>query len=190
MKICLASTSPRRRRLLEQLGVEFETVAIAIDECWDPQEPVSSYARRMALEKARAAKSKLAQSRPILAADTSVILDGDILGKALNEQDAVMMLRRLSGRTHKVYTAVALLGDRERTRLHLSRVSFCRLSEADIKCYCDSGEPIGKAGGYAVQGRAAAFIKHLEGSYSGVVGLPLYEVAELLKTLNRSGQRY
>ena len=184
MKIYLASTSPRRRRLLEQLGVEFETVAVAIDERWDSQEPVQVYSRRMALEKARAARSKLAYPQPVLAADTAVILDGIILGKALNEQDAATMLRRLSGRTHEVHTAVALISDREHTRLHLSRVSFCRLSEADVLGYCNSGEPIGKAGGYAIQGRAAAFIKRLEGSYSGVVGLPLYEVAALLKTLD------
>ncbi|MFT5425285.1 MAG: septum formation protein [Gammaproteobacteria bacterium] len=183
MKINLASTSPRRQQLLKQIGIDFELVNIEIDETWDGKELAKTYVKRMALEKARAAKAKIQNNLPILAADTSVVLDNIILGKAETIQDAIKMLEELSGRTHHVYTAVALITDTEQICLNINHVSFRPLTETDILDYCETEEPLGKAGAYAIQGKAAAFIERLEGSYSGVMGLPLYEVAEMLKTL-------
>jgi septum formation protein len=183
MKINLASTSPRRQQLLKQIGIDFGLVNIEIDETWDGKELAKTYVKRMALEKARAAKAKIQNNLPILAADTSVVLDNIILGKAETIQDAIKMLEELSGRTHHVYTAVALITDTEQICLNINHVSFRPLTETDILDYCETEEPLGKAGAYAIQGKAAAFIERLEGSYSGVMGLPLYEVAEMLKTL-------
>lgn len=183
MKIYLASTSPRRKQLLEQIGIEFELVDIDIDETWDSQEPAKVYVKRIALKKARDAKLKIQNSLPILAADTCVVLDNVIIGKAETREDAIKMLGQLSGRTHHVYTAVALITETERVCLNINHVSFRPLTETDIRQYCETEEPLGKAGAYAIQGRAAAFIDRLEGSYSGVMGLPLYEVAEMLKTI-------
>ena len=183
MKINLASTSPRRKQLLKQIGIDFELVNIEIDETWDGHEPAKVHVKRMALEKARAAKSKIQNNLPILAADTCVVLDSVILGKAETKEDASNMLKELSGRTHHVYTAVALITDSEQVSLNISHVSFRSLTEADIREYCETEEPLGKAGAYAIQGKAAAFIQRLEGSYSGVMGLPLYEVAEMLKRI-------
>ena len=183
MKIYLASTSPRRKQLLEQIGVNFETVNIDIDETWDGEEPAKAYVMRMALEKARTAKSKIHTDLPMLAADTCVVLDNLILGKAETKKDAAIMLGQFSGRTHHVYTAVALITKTEQVSLNINHVSFHPLSESDILQYCETEEPLGKAGAYAVQGKAAAFVERLEGSYSGVMGLPLYEVAEMLKTV-------
>jgi len=183
MQIYLASTSPRRHQLLEQIGIDFEQVNVEIDETWDGQEPAIKYVQRMALQKARAAKATIQSNLPVLAADTCVVLDSVILGKAETKQAAIKMLGELSGRTHHVYTAVALITDTEQVRLNINHVSFRPLSETDILQYCETEEPLGKAGAYAIQGKAAAFIERLEGSYSGVMGLPLYEVAEMLKTL-------
>ena len=183
MKINLASTSPRRHQLLEQVGIDFEQVNVEIDETWDGHESAKAYVKRMALEKARAAKASIQNNLPVLAADTCVVLDNVILGKAGTRQDASKMLGELSGRTHHVYTAVALITDTEQVRLNINHVSFRPLSETDILQYCETGEPLGKAGAYAIQGKAATFIERMEGSYSGVMGLPLYEVAEMLKTI-------
>ena len=183
MKIYLASTSPRRKQLLEQLGINFELVNIKIDETWDGQEPAKNYVMRIALEKARATKSKNQNKLPVLAADTCVVLDNVILGKAETKEEAIKMLGELSGRTHHVYTAVALIAKTEQVCLNINHVSFRPLSKTDIQQYCETDEPLGKAGAYAIQGKAAAFIERLEGSYSGVMGLPLYDVAEMLKTI-------
>lgn len=183
MKINLASTSPRRKQLLEQIGIDFELVDVEIDETWNGKEPAKTYVQRMALEKARAAKSNIQNNLPVLASDTIVVLDSIILGKAGTKEDAINMLRELSGRTHHVYTAVALITETEQVCLNINHVSFRPLSETDILQYCETEEPLGKAGAYAIQGKAAAFIERLEGSYSGVMGLPLYEVAEMLKTI-------
>lgn len=181
MKINLASTSPRRQQLLKQIGIEFDLINIEIDETWDGKEPTKTYVKRMALEKARAAKTKTQNNLPILAADTSVVLDNIILGKAETKEDVIKMLEELSGRTHHVFTAVALITETEQVCLNINHVSFRPLSETDILQYCETEEPIGKAGAYAIQGKAAAFIERLEGSYSGVMGLPLYEVSKMLK---------
>ncbi len=184
MKVNLASTSPRRKQLLRQIGIEFELVDIEIDEIWDRHEPVKVHVKRMALEKARTAKTKIQNNLPILAADTCVVLDNVILGKAETKEDAINMLGKLSGRTHHVYTAVALITEIERVCLNINHVSFCPLTETDIQQYCETEEPLGKAGAYAIQGKIAAFIEHLEGSYSGVMGLPLYDVSEMLKPID------
>ena len=183
MKINLASTSPRRKQLLEQIGIDFELVHVEIDETWDGKEPTKIHVQRMALEKAQAAKSKIQNNLPILAADTCVVIDNVILGKAETKEEAINMLEQLSGRTHHVYTAVALITATEQVCLNVNHVSFRPLSETDILQYCETEEPLGKAGAYAIQGEAAAFIDRLEGSYSGVMGLPLYEVSQMLKSI-------
>lgn len=183
MKINLASRSLRRQKLLQQIGIDFYPIDIAINEIWDRQEPAKDYVMRMALEKAYAAQPKVQNNAPILAADTSVILDDIVLGKAETARDAKNMLQQLSGRVHQVYTAVALLGVDELLRLQISQVHFRCLSKTEIIQYCNTQEPLGKAGGYSIQGQAAIFIKHLVGSYSGVMGLPLFEVSEMLQQI-------
>lgn len=190
--IYLASKSPRRRELLDQIGVQYEIVEVDIDETWDPAVPARVHVPQLALDKARAAKAMLDNNpnHPILAADTEVILDDDVLGKPANTEDAVAMLMRLSGRTHHVYCAVALnAGEKEQSLLNISQVSFRPLSEQECHAYVATGEPLDKAGAYAIQGRAAAFISRLEGSYSAVMGLPLYEAAELLRRAGVIGDR-
>lgn len=180
----LASASPRRRELLQQLGVAFERLDAPIDESRRAGEVPELYVVRMALEKARAgcARRPAGDARPVLAADTAVVAGEHVLGKPRDRDDALAMLRRLSGITHHVYTAVALAdATRERDRLCVSAVSFRATTEAERARYWESGEPADKAGGYAIQGRGAMFITRLDGSYSGVMGLPLYETAELLR---------
>jgi septum formation protein len=189
----LASRSPRRAALLAQLAVEFEPLLLreaagrprdVIEEALDA-EPAPHYVERMARTKAqigwqRMQNRKLAE-RPVLGADTEVVLDGDVFGKPRDAADAARMIKRLSGRTHQVLTAVALRY-RERTdvEVSVSKVTLRRLGAAEIERYVATGEPLDKAGAYAVQGRAAAFVSRLEGSYTGVVGLPLFETATLL----------
>lgn len=181
MKVNLASTSPRRRQLLQQIGIDYELVNVNIDEAWSQPEPARTYVMRMALEKATAAKSKVDNELPIIAADTIAVLNGTVLGKAGNKREAAHMLRQLSGKTHQIYTATALICNTEQVRLNISHVRFRPLSEADINAYCLTGEPLGKAGAYAIQGQAAAFVEYLQGSYSGVMGLPLHEIDEMLR---------
>jgi len=187
-KIYLASASPRRAELLQQIGIEFESLVADIDETILPGEAVTHFVQRLAIEKGRQATRILADTarpvRPILSADTVVALGGHILGKPADRDDAARMLRQLSGHVHEVYTAVSLWdGQRIQNRLSHSRVSFAALSDEQIAWYCDTGEPLDKAGAYAIQGRAALFIENLEGSYSGVMGLPLFETGELLASL-------
>jgi septum formation protein len=176
--------------LLAQLGVPHETVDVEVDERWDGREDPGRYACRLALAKSTAGGAALETglgTGPVLGADTAVVLDGIVLGKPETPEEALAMLARLSGRSHEVLTAVALwrpagpLGP----VLSCSRVSFRPLSDEDRLAYVASGEPYGKAGGYAIQGLAAAFIERLEGSYSGVMGLPLYETAALLDEFGR-----
>src|SRR6478609_5524016 len=189
----LASKSPRRQQLLRQLDVEFETLLLreavgrerdVVEETRDA-EPALHYVERIARTKAqvgweRMQNRKLAE-RPVLGADTEVVLDGDIFGKPANADEATRMIRRLSGRTHQVLTAVALrFRDRTEVEVSISRVTLRRLGAAEIERYAATGEPLDKAGAYAVQGRAAAFIARIEGSYSGIMGLPLCETATLL----------
>lgn len=182
-QLYLASSSPRRRELLTQIGLSFHLVSGNIDETPLPDEAPSAYVERLARCKAQAGLTMLAQ-RPdvcVLGADTAVVLDGRILGKPKDREDALAMLQALSGREHQVLTAVALVDrDRCEVRVVSSDVSFRAISEAEAEAYWDTGEPHDKAGGYAIQGLAAIFVKRVEGSYSAVVGLPLCETAELL----------
>jgi septum formation protein len=180
----LASKSPRRRELLHKLGVEFETITVDIEEIWDGRESAEEYVSRLALGKAQAGRESVENDRPILASDTEVVLDGKILGKPQNNADAIAMLMSLSGRTHQVYTAVALLQKTEKIVVSVNQVSFKELTEEECCTYSDTGEPEDKAGAYAIQGKAAAFICSLEGSYSSVMGLPLIETAELIKAIS------
>jgi septum formation protein len=181
--ICLASRSPRRRELLRQIGVDFDVMDVDVDEQRRPQEPPDTFVARVALDKARAGRDALpaGSSMPVLGADTAVVIDDEVLGKPRNGEDARRMLSLLSGRTHRVLTAVALVGDRETVLVSSSNVTFRTLGDAECAAYWASGEPADKAGAYAIQGLAAAFISHLEGSYSSVMGLPLYETATLLQ---------
>jgi septum formation protein len=180
--VYLASESPRRRELLLQIGVPFRVVAATVDEGVLPGEPPPAYVARLAAAKADAGWEKSPGDRhPVLAADTVVVLDGDILGKPADRNHAGVMLQRLSGRTHAVLTAVALRTDGGvESRISRSEVTFRRIAAAEALAYWETGEPRDKAGAYAIQGRAAIFISDLRGSYSGVMGLPLFETAELL----------
>ena len=181
-QIYLASRSPRRRELLGQIGVSCELLEVMVDESPRPGESAAAYVARLALAKARAgrAASRGLARLPVLAADTAVTIGQEILGKPRNRHQALAMMRRLSGRDHRVLTGVALLAAGPETRLSTSTVSFRRVSDDEAIAYWQTGEPADKAGGYAIQGLAAAFISRLEGSYSGVMGLPLFETAELL----------
>ncbi|WP_371365132.1 nucleoside triphosphate pyrophosphatase [Pseudomonas sp. QL9] len=182
-QLYLASSSPRRRELLTQIGLSFNLVSGNVDETPLPDEAPAVYVERLARCKAQAGLTMLAQ-RPdvcVLGADTAVVLDGRILGKPKDREDALAMLQALSGREHQVLTAVAVVDrDRCEVRVVSSDVSFRAISEAEAEAYWDTGEPHDKAGGYAIQGLAAIFVKRVEGSYSAVVGLPLCETAELL----------
>lgn len=182
--IYLASASPRRQELLRQIGVRFTLLPVQVDEGAQPCEIARHYVQRVAAEKAQAAwiHTQRQQAWPVLAADTAVILDDQIMGKPHDRKHATEMLRQLSGRQHEVLTAVSVrLADRHWGCVQASKVSFAALDETTIAAYCASGEPLDKAGAYAIQGLAAKFITRLEGSYSGVMGLPLYETAQLLR---------
>ena len=193
-RLYLASRSPRRRELLTQIGIQFDTVLFRnhpredkeVDETPIAGEVPLVYVERVARAKAahgaRIVGWRRMQPQPVLAADTTLEVDGAIVGKPVDSEDAKAILRRLSGRTHRVLTAVAVaLDGRLEVRQSVSEVRFAVLDEAQIASYVASGEPMDKAGAYAIQGRAAQFIEHLAGSYSGVMGLPLFETAELLR---------
>jgi septum formation protein len=193
-RIYLASRSPRRRELLKQIGVNFELLLLRedprrggdVDETPLADEPPDAYALRVASTKADFAARQIMQrslpQHPVLAADTTVVLDGRILGKPADAGDAIQMVQALSGREHQVITAVAMARKEQlETRLSVSNVRFREISEFDIRRYITSGEPLDKAGAYAIQGRAAVFITRIEGSYSGIMGLPLAETADLLQ---------
>lgn len=181
VNLVLASGSPRRRQLLASIGLACEVAPVDIDETPREGEGPVDYARRLAAEKLAAALERHAPDRLVLAADTVVALDETILGKPADAGDAAGMLQRLSGRTHQVHTAVAAgRGAQAAFRLSRSEVTFRDLSQTEIDAYVASGEPLDKAGAYGIQGLAAIFVTHLSGSYSGVVGLPLCETADLL----------
>ncbi len=189
-EIILASASPRRAALLQQIGARFQLMPVDIDESLNPGESGIDFVMRLAREKALAGaqQAKLKSlDFPVLGADTIVELEGEILGKPENPAQAREMLGKLSGKTHRVHTAIALVSHAAPlTALSTSVVEFGELTQADIEHYVDSGEPLDKAGSYAIQGVAAQFVKSLSGSYSGVMGLPLYETAQLLKTCHGS----
>jgi septum formation protein len=178
--IHLASQSPRRRELLAQIGIRHDVISVDLDETPRTGEVPAEYVLRLALAKARAGHA-LRPDRPVLGADTAVVLDDRILGKPLDRADAIAMLAQLSGREHRVLTAVALVGEREETRLSVSHVQFRPIDPAEAAAYWETGEPADKAGGYAVQGLGALFVESISGSYSGVMGLPLFETGELLR---------
>lgn len=181
LRVVLASASPRRQALLKTLLPEFDIRVADIDETVHDGELPDEYVQRMAQQKARKVAGEIGGDVLVLGADTSVIVDGRILGKPETYPDLAQMLGMLSGRQHQVMTAItARCGNREETRLSVTEVFFRRLDSAEIRAYWDSGEPVDKAGGYAIQGLAAAFVERIEGSHSGVVGLPLFETAELL----------
>lgn len=193
-KLYLASKSPRRRELLRQIGVEFELMLLRdssprgpdVSEIALPDEPPADYVARVTREKAECARRTMLWRRlpvrPILAADTTVSIDGRILGKPADMPEAVAMLKSLSGRTHQVMTSVAVHHHGEEWQItQISDVTFATLSEEVIRAYCITQEPYDKAGGYGIQGIAAIFIEGITGSHSGIMGLPLFETAQLLQ---------
>ena len=180
----LASQSPRRAELLTRLGFVFGRIDLDIPEHRHPGEPATDYVRRVAREKAGAGLLKVVATpgAVVLGADTEVILGDDVFGKPADEAEAAAMLRRLSGRTHQAVSAVSVVSaGREAQALVVTEVSFAELDDADIAAYVDSGEAMGKAGAYGIQGRAEQFVTRLAGSYSAVMGLPLHETAKLLR---------
>ncbi len=188
-RIYLASRSPRRRELLDQIGIAFEVLPMhdaAVDETPLAGETPVAYIMRIAQAKAelgwRQVVSGSLPAGPVLAADTTVVLGGEIIGKPENAEHAQQLLRRLAGRTHQVLTAIAVAHrQRIETAVSSSAVEFRELDDDEIRRYVAGGEPLDKAGAYAIQGRAAVFVRAITGSYSGIVGLPLYETAELLR---------
>lgn len=195
--IYLASTSPRRQELLRQIGASFELLVPDADEDTESLEAVlrgespTVYVKRVTLAKAQAARERLLRRKlvpaPILVADTTVALGGRILGKPVDDDDARRMLALLAGRGHRVLTALAVVRNaRIESRVNVSRVWFARVSRIEIDRYVASGEPRGKAGAYAIQGAAARFVRRIEGSHSSIMGLPLYETAQLLRDDGRA----
>ena len=183
--LILASKSPRRQQLLAELGFQFQSMNAECDESIYPEEPALSYVQRVAYEKAAVVKHRLTnddqQRQVILAADTCVVIDQQILGKPANYAEFRQMLKQLSGRTHQVYTAIiGMQAEHNITQVVSSEVTFKLLSTTDIDWYWQTGEPQDKAGGYGIQGLAGRFVQHINGSYSAIVGLPLVETTELL----------
>jgi septum formation protein len=180
----LASQSPRRRELLRQLGIDFSILDVEVPERREPGEPPEDYVSRVAREKAAAGLMQVVAvpGALVIGADTEVVLGDEVFGKPSDAADAAAMLRRLSGRTHRAISTVwCVSAGREEHATSDSRVEFVPLDENDIAAYVAGGEAFGKAGAYAIQGRAAAFVRRLDGSHSGVMGLPLHETAQLLK---------
>jgi septum formation protein len=189
-RLYLASASPRRRELLTQIGLAHEVLRVPAppgeDEPQHPGESAADYVQRTARDKAERGRDWLRgqalPALPLLAADTTVILDGQVLGKPADRDDAIRILRALSGQTHQVHTAVALwTGDRLLEAVSITHVRMRPLELDEIARYCDSGEPYGKAGAYGIQGLAGTFVANIDGSYTGVMGLPLFETANLLR---------
>ncbi|AKO45885.1 septum formation inhibitor Maf [[Haemophilus] ducreyi] len=188
-KLYLASNSPRRWALLQNLGLALLPLASEIDETAHANEMAQGYCSRIAREKNQVAQAvRIRQNLaeyPILTADTTVSIDGEILGKPSHQQQAVEMLKKLSGRTHQVYTAVCVSANQQLFEcIHSSEVTFKRLSEAEIYAYIATGEPMDKAGAYGIQALGGIFIQHLAGSFTGVMGLPIFETVTLLKKVN------
>ncbi len=180
----LASASPRRAQLLQQIGVSFQRLSVTLDETPRADESPNDYVLRLALAKARAGWESLGDRPllPVLGADTAVVVDDTILGKPKDRAQGLAMLALLSGREHSVISVVALMqGQHEACRVQCSRVLFRSLSHQECETYWDTGESVDKAGAYAIQGRGGVFVRDLKGSYSGVMGLPLFETCELLQ---------
>lgn len=187
VQLYLASASPRRRELLEQIGVRYRLLSVDVDETLHPGETPELYVLRLALAKARAGCAQ-GLAIPVLGADTAVAIGDTILGKPRDRDDALAMLERLGGAVHQVYTGLAVVGPhgQAQTRLSVTQVRMRPIRPEEALAYWHSGEPADKAGGYAIQGRAAQFIERIEGSYSGVMGLPLFETAEVLQAFGIS----
>lgn len=182
--LILASASPRRRELLDQLGVRHRVLPVDIQETPAPGELPETYVRRVAAEKSLEGQRRSGGGLPVLAADTEVVVDGEILGKPKDFEQAARMLARLSGRAHSVLSAVSLrLENQHLEALSVSTVTFRVISAEEIRAYWATGEPRDKAGAYAIQGKGAIFVRQLSGSYSGVMGLPLFETWTLLNTI-------
>lgn len=183
--LVLGSASPRRRELLAQIGIRFRVVVADVDESVLAGETPAEYVVRLARAKAIEVMRREGDTLPVMGADTAVILNGAILGKPSDREEAKAMLSRLSGNTHEVYSAVALAVSEDEVldRLNITRVSFAELEPEWIESYCDTGDSMDKAGAYGVQGRAAERISRIEGSFSGVMGLPLYETSQLLESI-------
>ena len=183
-ELILASASPRRHELLRQIGISYRVEVSDADESMLPEESPGDYVQRVAYLKAEAVARRNDYCLPVLAADTSVVIGGEILGKPIDQAEAAAMLRRLSGQVHEVYSAVVLIfpGNAPATALNITRVQFAELEEEWVEAYCATGEPMDKAGAYGVQGCAAHRIREINGSYSGVMGLPLFETVELLNS--------
>ena len=188
--IILASQSPRRAELLAQMGIDFRMEPAQVDETLHADERAADYVERVAIAKAETVHRRF-PDLAVLGSDTAVVLDQTTLGKPRDRDDAIRMLLALSGRPHEVLTGVALAtADATQYRLSVSRVVFRDISEQEAAAYWATGEPADKAGGYAVQGLAAAFIERIEGSYSGIMGLPLFETMLLLGTIGVHGGRH
>ena len=179
-QIILASASPRRQELLDQINVTYKVYPVDIDETPKTDESPLEYVQRIAAEKSAACKARLNPELPILAADTSVVLGDIIMGKPKDQADALAMLMRLSGKTHLVYSAISVRGREHGQAVSVTEVTFRHLQEQEILAYWQTGEPLGKAGSYAIQGLGAIFVESIKGCFSGVVGLPLFETVELL----------
>lgn len=179
-QIILASASPRRKELLDQINISYSVNPVDVDETPLPNEKPLDYVQRLAAEKSAACIAQLGDSLPVLAADTAVVLGDLILGKPKDRNDALTMLRLLSGKMHRVYSAISLRGNSHDQAVSITEVTFRPLTEGEITAYWQSGEPADKAGSYAIQGLGGVFVKSINGSFSGVVGLPLFETAELL----------
>jgi septum formation protein len=184
-QLVLASASPRRKQLLEQLGWLVHVHAVEIDESPTTNEPAKEYCLRMAKEKGQLAATAINNPLPIVTADTTVVFQDEILGKPCNEEDALLMLKKLSGNLHQVYTAVAVSYQGQvQSVVNVNEVKFAKINEALIKAYIETGEPMDKAGAYGIQGFAAMWVESIVGSYSGIMGLPLYETTQLLNNLD------
>lgn len=179
-QLVLASASPRRSELLQQIGIHHLVKAVDIDETPLPHESPLVYVERVAAEKSALCRSLLEEDLPVLAADTTVVCQGRILGKPQSQQDALTMLTLLSGRSHQVYTAISLRGMQHWQAVSVNEVRFRNLHQDEMLAYWHTGEPCDKAGAYAIQGLASIFIESITGSFSGVMGLPLFETAQLL----------
>lgn len=180
VQLILASASPRRKELLDQIKVTYAVSPIDLDETPRINESPLDYVKRVAAEKSAACVAQLGSGVPVLAADTAVVLDDLIMGKPKDQQDAIAMLTQLSGRTHQVYSAISLRGREHWQAVSITDVTFRSLTEREMLAYWHSGEPVDKAGSYAIQGMGGIFVASIKGSFSGVVGLPLFETAELL----------
>ncbi len=180
-QLVLASASPRRKELLQQIGVPFTVAPVDLDETPLPEESSAAYVERLALAKARACYAQLQEKKKVLGSDTTVHLDGKILGKPETEAESVEMLMQLSGQWHQVLTAIALVdGEQSQTCVVTTDVEFVTLTPEQCRAYWQTGEPRDKAGSYGIQGLGAVFVRQIRGSYSAVVGLPLAETAALL----------